>query len=627
MSFLSLVACLNLALLLPFSAATQTPQTSPTAQATLAIACDADCSWNVDGDQHGVLKKGEEAHVEVLFGAHKVDARSPDGRLWEQTVEIKQPNEEQIRISFAPGSTQLEGGSSAEVPTEGGVQSDESAGGIRTFYAQARQVLVEAKVWDKTNKKNTTDTSWIPKAYLDRLTKMEAAYMVDRLKLLPPPARGLKPSDFRIFDNDAEQRVNYFKETDFPAVDGSGQWWYQATLDGVWGVAIPMTEPDLEPPSATYLVGYPPPPLKAGECHTIHVVVPGHEVDLTRNLYCDLESMNHPTTSETSRIYDRMRNFAASGKRGSFDVSIHPFVFWSSGVLSLVGGTGAASDPALPATGYTYVVEVHESKARASVDLTTDFVLPLEGWDVWHCLDKNPDALYVLGTVYKGTTVAGQFGGKYACSKETPAGFVNFYRAVQASFSAPTRFDTQIDLGPGDYNLSVVVYDGNKFGRAEAPLHVEALASQNLTMSDIVLSSVVRDASWVPRQAAEVSPAPITPTPLVSKNIQFFPEARTQVRQGSALFLYLEIYRPELEERRAVPSYIVRITNLKTGARTMDAGPISAADFVVPGNVVIPVGLKLDTRKLLPGSYRVQVQALDSVGRQSDWRSAEFSIN
>ncbi len=450
--------------------------------------------------------------------------------------------------------------------------------------------------------------------------------MVDRLKLLPPPARGLNPSDFRIFDNGTEQHINYFKETDFSAADDSGQWWYQATLDGVWGVP-PIPGTDLEPPSATYLIGYAPPPLKVGECHTIRVVVPGHEVDLTRNLYCREESVSQKTTSENSLIYNRMRSFSTSGKRGSFDVSVQPFVFWSSGVLSLIGGTGAASNPELPAAGFTYVVEVHDSRALASIDLATDFVLPREGWDVWHCLDKNPDALYVLGTVYKDVTVVRQFGGKYACSKETPAGFANFYRAVGASFSTPTRFDTQVDLAPGDYKLSVVVYDGNKFGRTETPLHVEALASQNLTMSDIVLSSFVRDASWVPRLAAEVSPAPIIPTPLVSNNIQFFPEAQTQVRQGGALFVYFEIYQPELKEGRTAPSYVVSITNRKTGTRVMDTGPISAADFVVPGNIVIPVGLKLDTRKLVPGTYLVQVRALDSSGRHSEWRPAGFNIN
>src|SRR5208283_4506866 len=34
----------------------------------------------------------------------------------------------------------------------------------------------------------------------------------------------------------------------------------------------------------------------------------------------------------------------------------------------------------------------------------------------------------------------------------------------------PSGYETQIDLPPGDYDLSLVVTDGEKFGRVEAPL-------------------------------------------------------------------------------------------------------------------------------------------------------------
>jgi hypothetical protein len=72
--------------------------------------------------------------------------------------------------------------------------------------------------------------------------------------------------------------------------------------------------------------------------------------------------------------------------------------------------------------------------------------------------------------------------------------------------------------------------------------------------------------------------------------------------------------------------YRIRITDRRTGALVMNTEPMSAADWVLPGNVVIPIGLKLATEKLERGSYRLELQASDSAGRQTEWRQADFAI-
>jgi hypothetical protein len=82
-----------------------------------------------------------------------------------------------------------------------------------------------------------------------------------------------------------------------------------------------------------------------------------------------------------------------------------------------------------------------------------------------------------------------------------------------------------------------------------------------------------------------------------------------------------------LESNNVGVSYSLKITDLKKGSLVMDTGPISAADWVVSGNAVVPIGLKLDTEKLGPSSYRLEVQASDSTGGQSEWREANFSID
>ena len=55
------------------------------------------------------------------------------------------------------------------------------------------------------------------------------------------------------------------------------------------------------------------------------------------------------------------------------------------------------------------------------------------------------------------------------------------------------------------------------------PLRVEPIDGQALTISDLALNGILRDASWLLREAAWVSPAPLVPSPLVSKHAQFIP--------------------------------------------------------------------------------------------------------
>ncbi|MGA8876039.1 MAG: hypothetical protein WB555_10925, partial [Candidatus Korobacteraceae bacterium] len=123
-----------------------------------------------------------------------------------------------------------------------------------------------------------------------------------------------------------------------------------------------------------------------------------------------------------------------------------------------------------------------------------------------------------------------------------------------------------------------------------------------------------------------VSPAPVVPTPLVSKKVQFFPAIDASVPHRNPLSLYFEIYEPLLEANKVDVSYSLKITDLKTGSLVMNTGAMSAADWVIPGNPVIPIGLKLAIGKLPKGSYRLEIQATDSVGRQTEWRQANFTI-
>jgi len=458
---------------------------------------------------------------------------------------------------------------------------------------------------------------------------------------MPPVAGGLSANDFHIFDNGVEQKINYLQEFDSSVRDVNQQWFFYPHIRGTWSAFLSY---DVAPvaPTATYIIGYVPSLLRSGDCRTIRVVAGDNDVVLDRTGYCHTDESDTATV-QGKKLVARMETFAKSGERGSIEVTSQPFVFWSSRILSLMSNnpetrTGLALESS--AANYTYVVVVHDSKAPASVQIATEYELETKKWD-YPCPSDHP-AIYVFGVVYKTSgEVAARFGDSYPCRSEDSSflmdvGFdpdFDFDRARNAGtrypgrrLPIPTRFNTQVELQPGDYDVHVVVSDGHKFGQARMPLRVEPIDGHSLTISDIALNGILRDASWLLREAAMVSPAPLVPSPLVSKQAQFIPVPDTTLRRSSSLPLYFEIYQPLLADRTAEVYFRLKITDLKDGRVVMNAGPTSAAQSVTPGNVVIPIALNVDSQTLQSGRYKVEIQASDSAGHTTDWRMDKFEI-
>lgn len=276
----------------------------------------------------------------------------------------------------------------AQAPTEHkAVPTVNPATEIPKFYAESRQIIVEAEVWNRTS--NKADLSSVEHEPLRPDEK-------DLLRHKPPPARGLKAQDFHLFDNGVQQSINYFKESDFPGVDITGQWRFVPIAQGTWGTLQNFTDSAFEPPSATYLIGYAPPSIRPGECHTIRIVVQHYEVQLNRNQYCSPNSSDSPKNDalEGTELVTRMRKFADSSAHGSINVAMQAFAFWSSGVLSLASEGSQRAAPML-GEDINYVVEVHDSKAPATVQIAANFALPTRKWD-YPC-STNDQAIHVLG--------------------------------------------------------------------------------------------------------------------------------------------------------------------------------------------------------------------------------------
>ena len=113
----------------------------------------------------------------------------------------------------------------------------------------------------------------------------------------------------------------------------------------------------------------------------------------------------------------------------------------------------------------------------------------------------------------------------------------------------------------------------------------------------------------------------------MSRGVEFEPTGNTRLKKGGTLYTYFEIYEPLVEGQSPATVQIqLRIFDSRTGEVVSDSPPISAAPYIKAGSSIIPVGRGLDISKLPKGSYRLDVQATDSTGKSTAWRSAHFTV-
>lgn len=526
-----------------------------------------------------------------------------------------------------------------------------STQGIPAFRSEARLVLITAGVWKRAADKQP-DESLVPADVLRRYPG--GIFLGPSLRYAKRLDTRITQSDFHVFDNGIEQRISYFRKTVSPMKDESKEyetsWRFHPKTRGTWGFppgyfhpmrisgngplppGLPLPPRAMFGPDIAYVIGYVPPALERGKCHDVRVEVENHDVGLDRNQYCGADGSHgvDEATGEGTEVGTKMRAFGDSEAIGSIKVSARGFAFWSSRVSYFMSQNAAGGSTA-PGPDLNLAVEARGPNAPARVHVAVEFAPPQKGW-ILKCGQKA-EALHVLGIAYKENhQIAGQFGDTFTCNRSELARkkieIMQENGSTEYDEDSPNRLDAQMDLVPGDYDLRVVVRKGDKeFGRARVPLHVESFDGQQLTTSDVVLSSFPRDASKALDDAVVVSPAQLVPAPLISKNIQFLPDTDTHIARHTRLPLYFEIYEPFLKQQTTGVYMHLRVTNLRTGSVVLDSGVMSAANWALPGNPVIPVGFSLGTQNLDKGNYRVDVQATDAAGEASAFRQANFTVD
>jgi hypothetical protein len=403
----------------------------------------------------------------------------------------------------------------------------------------------------------------------------------------------LTAADFQVFEDGKEQAIQYVayeKSLYWDFRDnrgyhseyigaGGGKWSTSEWPSGLVG-DVHVTH---------YLIAYVPPDSPEGSCHQIRVKVNRRNAIVeARREYCNTKhSASDPL------------NGTEFGKR-------------MDGVLALPG------DKKVDFTLLAFALFTEKDPSRVHIALD---------WPS-KSLGRHSMTVGVLGILLKKDgSLATRFSDLYEHnSTNQDSNGVHWDDIL-------TRYETQFNLPPGDYDLRAVLSDGTRFGRAEIPTTVDAYDRKELAISAVTLCKKIQDASAYSSPTRAKLPGTWTAKmpgnylPLVSKDMEFKPTANTRFKKGETLYTYFEVYEPSLGGQSPATVQIqVRIVDLRTGEVKSDSQPISATPYLKEGSPVIPIGRGIDISKLPNGSYRLDVQASDSTGKSTAWRTANFTI-
>lgn len=333
-----------------------------------------------------------------------------------------------------------------------------------------------------------------------------------------------------------------------------------------------------------YVLGYTPPESEEGTCHTLKVKVDrgGTEVR-SRTGYCNVR----PTDLLAGQpVEKQLENDAARSQPGAIAASMRAPYFYTSANTARVN---LAIE--IPAGAIKFTKE--KGKQHANIN--------------------------VLGLAYNSAgTVAARFSDQVDLNFDSKSDVKEFAKK-------PYHYENQFEIAAGRYNLKVVFNSGGEsFGKLELPLLIDTYDAKHFSMSAVALSKELHPLSQVESglDAALLEDK----TPLVSQGMEIVPTGSDHFSKKDTGLFYLEIYDPLLATQTP-PTVEIQIVVMdrKTNQKKIDMGGPEKPPKA--GDPVIPVGLRLPLEQLPPGSYQLEVRALDSTGGVTPIRTANFEID
>jgi hypothetical protein len=336
--------------------------------------------------------------------------------------------------------------------------------------------------------------------------------------------------------------------------------------------------------SQYYILGYEPQEADDGTCHTLKVKVDRNGTMVrARSGYCNVK----PVDLLAGKPIEKELESRANGTQAGVAASMMPSFFYTSANTARV-------DLAIDVPSDAIKFEKDKGKYKASVN--------------------------VLGMAYKSDgTVAAKFSD--TANLEFPE-----KKELEAFQKNPYHYENQFDIACGSYTLKVAFSSGGEsFGKLEAPLAIDAYDKQHFTISGVALSRQMIRVTDI--NAGIESELIEDRKPLISQGVQLVPTGSNHFKKTEYIGAYVELYDPLLvQENPPKVSIRIMVLDLKTAKPALSAAITDTTQLIKAGSPVVPLAVRLPLEKLNAGSYRLEMQAVDTAGNLTKIRTTDFDL-
>jgi len=335
-----------------------------------------------------------------------------------------------------------------------------------------------------------------------------------------------------------------------------------------------------------YLLGYTPSEAEEGSCHILRVKVEHGANVRARSGYCNAKTKDLLAQSPMEKVLEIR---AAAKDAGNVAASMQAPYFYTSDNVARVNVAMEISTESLK-------FDKEKGKLRSVINILG--------------VANRPDG-----------SVGARFSDAVKLEFEDK-------KQVEAFKEHPYHYENQFDIASGQYTLKIVFTSGREsFGKLETPLTVDPYDGKRFGVSPVAFSTRIRSVSQIDASAdiALIEDR----RPLVAEGFQIIPSGTNKFKTSDKAMIYLEVYEPLLVTPDPAKPFAValqiRVLDGKSGEKKVDTGLFRIAIPEKGGAPTIPLGLQVAINSLTPGTYKLELNAVDSAGGSAK-RLTDFVI-
>ena len=325
-----------------------------------------------------------------------------------------------------------------------------------------------------------------------------------------------------------------------------------------------------------YLIGYTPPPADDESCHKLRVQVDRSGVKVrARPGYCSPKPRDVLSGKPVEKV---LESRAAAAQSGTIGASMQiPYFYTSSNMARVNVAMEIPSD--------SLKFQKQKGKYHAAVD--------------------------ILGIA---STADGAVGARFSDTLKLD---YDDQREVDSLKLKPLHYENQFDVASGAYTLKIVFSaGGDGFGKLEMPLVVGTYQTNAFNVSGVALSKESHPATDL---RLDVDSLLIDDqSPLIANGKRIVPFGSNRFKRTDPAGFYFEIYEPLLAtagpQNRPDVGVQIRTLDRQTLQPKTDTGVIKLNTEPANASGMLPVSVNMPLTQVEPGSYLLEVQALDSAG-------------